>query len=121
MTRGRRRYRIGTAPPSLNNASVNVRGRGRVKVKRSVKWAEAAGWELIEQGRCKIDGPFGFAMRVNPAATKADLDNLVKPVVDLLVQMFFVDDDRNLATLEAAWDRSVDCVEIEIWAADNWR
>lgn len=115
MRPGGRSYRISAAPPSLNNDTVNVRGRGRVKIKRKAKWSQMAGWELIEQGRCKIDGPFGFAMRVNPASTRADLDNLVKPVVDLLVQIYFVDDDRHLASLQACWDKSVDCVDIEIW------
>lgn len=118
MKANRRLYKLSRLPPSTNNHYFNVPGHGRFRTKKSNAWIQDAGWELIEQGRVKIDGSFGVSLRVNPAKTKADLDNLIKPVVDLLVALFFVDDDRHLCEIEAAWDHGVDVAEVTIWASD---
>lgn len=90
-------------PPSANSLFAgNVR---RYKSKRYKSWLLHAGWRVIEQvGRERISGPWSIEMRaVRPDRRKRDIDNLIKPVVDLLVAVKVVDDDCEMQTVFAAW------------------
>jgi crossover junction endodeoxyribonuclease RusA len=100
-------------PPSLNNIFVNVRGRGRVPSKKYCAWKKIAGWALIAQSPRKIDGPVTIAMRLARPTANSDLDNRIKPLLDLLVIHGVITDDRYVVEFTAKW-ADVDGAEITI-------
>lgn len=81
-------------PPSVNALFLNVRGRGRVRTQAYRKWADEAGWLLKSQRPASFKAPVKVAIEVNPPNRRArDLDNLSKPVMDLLVTHQVIPDD----------------------------
>ena len=100
--------------PSLNNAYVNVPGRGRVASKALKAWKEAAGWALKMQPRAQFAGPFKIVLMV-PEKARADTDNYLKAAIDLLVTYRVTPDDRfaQSVTSERSKDvRSGECIII---------
>ena len=86
-------------PPSLNNLFANAGKRGRVKTPAYEAWIEEAGYALNRQTAYAppIQGPVYVHISVNKGG--ADLDNLPKAVLDLLVKHRLIDDDRNVVKL----------------------
>ena len=124
MTDGAARYHLTAAPPSLNNATGNNRAGkgGRTRTQRYQTWRRTAGWELVAQGRIHITGPFGIRLFYLRAASKADLDNLVKPVLDCLESIGFIENDRDCYELAAAWRYHLaQAVEFEIYPVTEFR
>lgn len=84
-------------PPSVNslfgNSPSGRAKRGRFKTRRYKSWIEEAGWELIRQRPRPIVGP--YRVFITLPKTRADCDNLVKPLLDLLVDHRLTDDDRH--------------------------
>ena len=96
-------------PPSLNNAFVNVRSGGRRKSDRYRKWTSLA------VGLIKVEVPAvqrcGGEIMVDidfPSKSKADIDNLIKGILDALVASTRVDDDRNVCELRVTRKREGD-------------
>lgn len=90
-------------PPSLNNAYVNVPGRGRVKAKGYSAWQHAAIAQIrvsVPAAR-RIAGPVSVSI-LFPAKLRPDLDNLIKPTLDALVASGRIDDDRNVVKVSAS-------------------
>lgn len=70
-------------PISLNNFYHNVQGKGRVKTKKAKKWCEDL--YLLLPMVDLPQGHFGLMMHFGtPYYATADLDNMVKPVVDVM-------------------------------------
>lgn len=89
-------------PPSLNGAFMNSGTGGRHKSPRYVQWCEEAGWRLRANGPIrKVAGSVSVSLRFARSETQADLDNLIKPVLDLMVTMGAMDDDRNVRAVRA--------------------
>jgi Holliday junction resolvase RusA-like endonuclease len=107
---------LSVAPPSLNNAFANRprqegpvvvsrvglaarrKGYGRIKNRRYVRWQRDAGWEIKQQRHgFSLQGAFGVQLEVGRGLSRADGDNLIKPVVDLLVALGVVPNDRHMA------------------------
>lgn len=106
-------YRLTTAPPSLNNATPTV-GKRRVKSARYKAWIMAAGLELKKQNIRMVGSPYGINIDVGRKLSKADIDNLIKPISDLLVKMGATPDDRKMDEVSIARaDR--DDVLIRVW------
>ena len=84
-------------PPSTNNLFANING-GRVKSQAYKSWITAAGWELKAQKPTPIDGPVSIALRVGACNRARDLDNFLKPVIDMLVAHKLIKTD-NLTTV----------------------
>lgn len=82
-------------PPSANTLWKNVAGGGRRRTGGYNSWYEEAGWTINTQKAGKIRGPYQISIRV-PMDARADIDNLVKPIVDLLVKMGVTSDDKML-------------------------
>lgn len=80
-------------PPSTNNLFMNVPGRGRIKSSEYNRWLSDAGWLLKTQAWEKVCGHVAVTIRI-PKKSKADIDNLIKPSLDLLVKHGVIDDDR---------------------------
>lgn len=84
-------------PPSLNNAFVNATGkRGRIKSDGYREWIRIARFALPDGPR--VVGPFEVTISL-PAAMRGDLDNRIKPVLDLLVKAGITADDRHCQSI----------------------
>ena len=75
----------------------------------------------MAQPRWKVTGAYIVDITVEKKA--GDIDNLIKPIVDALVALEYVPDDRHMVEVRARWG-AVDGVEIRVWqqtAADAMR
>lgn len=83
-------------PPSTNHLFRNVAGRGRVNTSAYLAWVVTAGLKVreavAEAGRPAISGRWWIIIKAD--ARNRDLDNLAKPILDLLVAQQVVPDDR---------------------------
>lgn len=83
-------------PPSLNNAFLNAAGKGRVRSKAYKAWVEEAGWMVKARRNGLIPGPVSVTLDICPPNKRAfDLDNRLKPALDLLVACGVLSDDSN--------------------------
>jgi len=83
-------------PPSLNNAFLNVPGKGRVRSQSYKAWAEEAGWMVKAKRNGAITEAVSVHIDIRPANNRAfDLDNRVKPCLDILVACGVLSDDSN--------------------------
>lgn len=89
-------------PPSLNNAFVNVPGRGRVRSRRYEAWRNAAHYDVIAQhpGPRLVQPPYKVTLSF-PIRARADLDNLIKPVLDALTLAKVIVDDKHVVEIVA--------------------
>lgn len=96
------------APPSVNEAWANVPGKGRVKTRRYTDWISNATWklqlQLKEQETQRIAGRCIVVIGVERHSQTADIDNRVKPLLDLLVSQNVIDDDRHVDGVAIAWN-----------------
>lgn len=82
-------------PPSVNACYGNNKG-GRHKTKRYKEWCAVASRELIVQKRNQfIAGPFvcQIVIDIKKWRKNADIDNRIKPTLDLLQTLGFIADD----------------------------
>lgn len=92
-------------PVSVNAMYRSVRGRV-IKSARYRAWIEHAGLQLNSQHPAKIVGPVHIRLDlVAPDARKRDADNLLKPVIDLLVthQIISADDSTIVRWAHPEW------------------
>jgi crossover junction endodeoxyribonuclease RusA len=83
-------------PPSTNNLFTNKRAGGRVKSAKYKAWMDAAGWEIKLQRPPTLHPPLRTCLRVlieAPLGQNRDLDNALKPLLDVLVKMGVIADD----------------------------
>lgn len=93
------------APPSVNDAWANVPGRGRVRTARYRDWASNAGWKLrLQLGDKRVAGRCIVVIGVERHNKTADIDNRIKPLLDLLVEHHAIDDDKNVDAVAIAWN-----------------
>lgn len=95
-------YVIRHPPPSVNNVFTSVPGRGRVKTQRYRTWVTAAGWDIkAARQNWRPESWYALDIRLPMAiaakGTRADIDNRIKAVTDLLVSLDCVPDDKWLA------------------------
>jgi len=80
-------------PPSVNGMWRSVQGRN-ILSQRYRLWRDAAGKALLMQRPKHVLGPVKVAIELSPPdARRYDLDNRVKPVLDLLVANAVIDGD----------------------------
>ena len=84
-------------PPSTNNLYATAHGK-RVKTNAYKVWLNTAGWEVkIQLGAFErtplVSGPCSVGI-IAPVGRNRDIDNLCKPVLDLLVHMQVIADDK---------------------------
>jgi Holliday junction resolvase RusA-like endonuclease len=102
-------------PPSVNNLFSTI-GRKRVTSKRYKEWQTEAGWELQRQRPGRITGEWQCDIAL-PIGTVADLDNLAKPILDLLVTHEVVPDDKFCTRLTVAKAKTLGRCIITVRAA----
>jgi len=90
-------------PPSTNALYRNVGGKGRVKTQAYRDWINGAGAVLnVEARKAKwkrLGGPAYVMLTIPRENKRRDLDNFVKPTLDLLSKCLVWNDDRQLETL----------------------
>lgn len=80
-------------PPSVNNLYVNAAG-GRKRHADYKAWLAAAGWAVRIQRAPELgQGPFRLLVEV-PCRRNRDIDNVLKPLLDMLVKQRVIADDR---------------------------
>jgi Holliday junction resolvase RusA-like endonuclease len=94
-------------PPSTNN--MYGKGRGRVFLSdRYRKWIKQSVLEVMASGVMRgvktITGPFKAIITVDKNLSKADCDNLVKPVLDLAEKRLkIISNDKNAVDVGVGW------------------
>lgn len=98
-------------PPSLNAAYANGRGkgaRGRFATAALRDWKGEAAVALARQNWSPVPGEVIVLMNVERRSMVADLDNRIKPALDLLVKHGVIEDDRHVTAIAAAWAEPYD-------------
>jgi crossover junction endodeoxyribonuclease RusA len=91
-------------PPSTNNLFVNKKKGGRYRSKGYEAWRAEAGWILKSQRPEHITGVVNVTIELGkPDNRRRDLDNLNKPILDLLVDHWVIDDDSMIQKLTTKW------------------
>lgn len=90
-------------PPSVNGLFFNA-AKGRVKTDAYKAWRRDAGNLILVQGRRRIHGFVSLSVAlVRPDKRRRDLDNALKPLLDLLVEMQIIDDDSLVQRISVQW------------------
>ena len=83
-------------PPTLNTCFQNIPGRGRAVTPRYREWINEALWVLKSQRPVMHETEVSISIGlVAPDRRARDADNLIKPVLDLLVKGRVLKDDSN--------------------------
>lgn len=90
---------ISTVPPSLNHAFFNLKKGGRAPTLHYKLWLEGALIELMQRPAWHVPGEVEVRLAFCRAQTRADLDNLTKAVLDMLVKAGRISDDRHVTRL----------------------
>ena len=91
-------------PPSVNNLFLNVAGRGRIITPKYKAWIDLCLWTLAARRLSPVKGRFAITINaVRPDRRKRDLDNLAKPILDVIVKAGLVDDDSLAQRITMAW------------------
>ena len=105
-------------PPSTNNLFVNVPGKGRIKSAEYNRWINQAG--MLVRGQCRER----MAVRANVSIfieekQGADIDNRIKPVLDLLVRVGVLagDSAKFVRSVSATWSPEIEGMSIQVWPA----
>lgn len=93
------------SPPSANHLYANAASGGRFKTEEYEAWLDEAGWRLQEQRPGRIAGPYEIEVQVARPHGKrrADLDNKIKGVSDLLVKHRVLVDDSLAEKITLSW------------------
>lgn len=79
------------------------------------RWLHCAGWELLQQHPKKIKGPYKLSiMAVRPDKRTRDIDNLIKPVSDLLQTHKVIRNDSDCEMISARWVTTGQGVHVRI-------
>lgn len=94
-------------PPSVNNLFKNAGRKGRVPTPAYEDWKRHAGWQVKAQRPAPVYGP--VSVTIEHGKRRADLDNLNKAPLDLLVSLGVIDDDANVRELHCSFGAVEGC------------
>jgi crossover junction endodeoxyribonuclease RusA len=100
-------------PPSVNGMYANVPGKGRVKTAAYKSWITEAGWAVKPQIKHRFSGDVRVSVAIGPRRNR-DIDNTLKPILDLLQSHYVVANDRQVIDLSVKWSDDVEGCRIEI-------
>ena len=95
-------------PPGVNGLFVNVVGRGRVKSPEYRRWVRHASASLMASGAARsvrFQGCVSVVLTIERENRRSDVDGRGKAVLDLLVKMGILTDDRHVMDLTLRWGR----------------
>lgn len=114
-------FELPRLPPSTNQLFIEVEGdtvmhheggkvvmkarpRKRVKAQPYRQWRDEMGWEVKRQVRKSITGPVAIVLELHRTYNqRCDLDNRIKGILDLMVEMKVIEDDSLVQELTARW------------------
>jgi Holliday junction resolvase RusA-like endonuclease len=106
-------------PPSTNNLYVNLPGRGRVRAAAYRRWSDEAGW-LVKAKTPPVTFYGAVAVRIEAGAgNRRDIDNILKPTLDLLVKVGVLADDRMIDVLHIMRGGPKNYMLISIWPMEE--
>jgi len=102
-------------PPSVNNLFANTT-HGRVTSQQYRDWQARAGWEIVANRPGRVPGAVNVTLQFEEKNGRRDLDNLIKPVLDLCVKHKVIDGDHRsiVRAISASWSSKVEGVRITI-------
>lgn len=109
-------------PPSTNNLFANGK-HGRYITQEYKDWRTNAGWKIRAGHIGRLGGPVKVTLVYEERRGRRDLDNLVKPVLDLLVEHKVIDGDHRsiVREINASWSEKIQGVRITISQAEAAR
>jgi Holliday junction resolvase RusA-like endonuclease len=93
-------------PPSVNGCWANIPGTGRVRSQVYRRWHKTAFDEIVAQGAERVAGPYTAEIEVGRIRARADIDNRIKPTLDLLAGLV-TDDDAKCESVLAKWSDAI--------------
>jgi Holliday junction resolvase RusA-like endonuclease len=102
-------------PPSTNNLYMNT-SNGRVKTRNYDDWLLQAGLFLNGQKPGRMTGRVDVSITVEDSHPQRDIDNILKPTLDLIVKIGVIADDnaRHVRSVSAQWSDRISGMEIQI-------
>lgn len=102
------------APPSANHLWIRAR-KGMRKSPAYVAWLLEAGLIAKSQRPKSIEGPYKLSIQVARVnKRRADIDNKIKPISDLLQTLGIVRDDCDCEMVTARWVTTGEGVTVRI-------
>jgi crossover junction endodeoxyribonuclease RusA len=90
-------------PPTTNNLYANGK-KGRYRTPTYDAWLKEAGWALNIQRPGSIEGQYRLTITAQrPDRRARDVDNLIKPLSDLLKKHGVIEDDSKALSVSAEW------------------
>lgn len=90
-------------PPSANRLWTRTR-RGMRKTDKYCDWLRIAGYMALAQKVPGLTGPYKLSIcALRPDRRRRDIDNLIKPVSDLLQSVGVIEDDSDCEQVTARW------------------
>lgn len=90
-------------PPSANRLWVRSQ-KGMRRSDEYMAWLLEAGWTAKSQRFGKVAGPFKVSIHATrPDKRRRDIDNLIKPTLDLMQHLAIVEDDSDCEQVSARW------------------
>jgi len=90
-------------PPSTNALFRNVQGRGRVKTKLYKDFLACGLSAICQQQVEPVKGRVVMVMGIERENKRADIDNRIKALLDVIVKAGVLQDDRFVTGFAAAW------------------
>lgn len=105
-------------PPSTNNLFANGRSKGRYETPTYTKWKTEAGWVLMTTRPGRLAGRVRIAIELEDSHPRADADNRIKAILDLLVSHNVIEDDsaKIVRKVSAEWKDEVKGARVTITA-----
>lgn len=102
-------------PPSTNNLFFNRKQGGRAPTQAYVTWQTEAGLMLNAQRARPVRGEVRIDIKVADAG-RFDLDNTIKPALDLLKKHGVIEDDNRKVVrgLSADWAEGIEGMQIRV-------
>lgn len=101
-------------PPSANRLWIRAR-KGMRKSPAYVAWLFEAGLLAKSQRPKSVSGPYKLSIQATrPDKRKRDLDNIIKPLADLLQTVGVIRDDCDCEMISARWVTAGEGVTVRI-------
>jgi len=89
-------------PPSVNHLHASAKGGRRYKTRLYRAWERDAAWEIRTQHPGHVIGKYALTLIL--PKIRGDIDNRLKPVLDLLHRLGITPDDRHCVNARVATD-----------------
>jgi len=100
-------------PPSVNSAWANIPGKGRVRSAGYRRWHKLAFDELTLQKPGKVAGAYAIVIQLGRVKRRCDVDNRIKPILDLLAGAV-TGDDALCERVSAGWSDEVPAERVSV-------